>query len=71
MQIYSESCCSVRKPQGRQKLLHLLTKEEMTLEKRLEAQPLGTQSISTSGITEGHILDPVRGTVLARSCVTQ
>lgn len=43
----------------------------MTLEKRLEAQPLGTQSISTSGITEGHILDPVRGTVLARSCVTQ
>lgn len=69
MQIYSESCCLVRKPQGRQKLLHLLTKEEMTLEKRLEAQHLGTQSVSTSGITDGaHSRSCVKHSVSPKLC---
>ena len=52
MQIYFGSCSSVRKPRGRRKLHHLLTKEELTLDKRLEAQHLGTQSVSIHGISD-------------------
>lgn len=42
----------MRKPRGRRKLHHLLTKEELTLDKRLEAQHLGTQSVSINGISD-------------------
>lgn len=59
MQIYSESCCLVRKPRGRQKLLHLLTKEEMTLEK-IGSPALRVPSLfPPAALQMGHILDPV------------
>lgn len=51
MQIYSESCSSVRKPRGRRMLHRLLTKEELTLDKRLETQHLGTPPVFIVGIT--------------------